>query len=130
MSRGLNEVKIIGNLGKAPEMRYTPSGKAVTTFSVAVNEQWGDTEDQQRTEWFNCEAWGKAAEILNQYLQKGSKVYISGRQQTDKWEKDGNTHYKVKLVVKEFLFLSGNGNGAGEEPVVAEEAEEVSFGEG
>jgi single-strand DNA-binding protein len=126
MSRGLNEVKIIGNLGKTPEMRYTPAGKAVTTFSVAVNEKWGDGEEQKRTEWFSCEAWGKGAEILNQYLKKGSSVYISGRQQTDKWEKDGSTHYKVKLVVKEFLFLgdaNGNGEAAEAEPVSEESTE-------
>ena len=125
MSRGLNEVKIIGHLGKMPEMRYTPAGKAVTTFSVAVNERWGDSEEQKHTEWFNCEAWGKTAEILNQYLKKGSSVYISGRQQTDKWDKDGSTHYKVKLVVKEFLFLGDpNGNGDAAE---AEPASEESF---
>ncbi len=125
MSRGLNEVKIIGHLGKTPEMRYTPAGKAVTTFSVAVNERWGDGEEQKHTEWFNCEAWGRTAEILNQYLKKGSSVYISGRQQTDKWEKDGSTHYKVKLVIKEFLFL-GDANGDGD-AVEAEPASEESF---
>jgi single-strand DNA-binding protein len=125
MFRGLNEVKIIGHLGKTPDMRYTPSGKAVTTFSVAVNERWGDSEEQKHTEWFNCEAWGRTAEILNQYLKKGSSVYISGRQQTDKWENEGSTHYKVKLVIKEFLFLGDpNGNG---EPVEAEPASEESF---
>jgi len=132
MSRGLNEVKIIGNLGKAPEMRYTPAGKAVTIFSVAVNERWGDGEEQKRTEWFNCEAWGKGAEILNQYLKKGSSVYISGRQQTDKWEKDGSTHYKVKLVVKEFIFLGdANGNGDAAQPdseAEPEREENFSFG--
>ena len=123
--KALNRVEIIGNLGKEPEMRYTPNGIAVTSFSVAVNEEWGKEEGQQRTEWFACEAWNKAAEILNQYLHKGSKVYIMGRLQTDKWEKDGVAHYKTKLVVKEFIFLDGNnGNGA-----VSEEEEAVSFGE-
>jgi single-strand DNA-binding protein len=124
MSRGLNEVKVIGHLGKMPEMRYTPAGKAVTTFTVAVNEQWGESEEQKHTEWFNCEAWGRTAEILNQYLKKGSCVYISGRQQTDKWEKDGSMHYWIKLVVKDFLFL-GESDGDGSAP----EAETGSHGE-
>ena len=128
MSRGMNKIMIIGNLGKDPEMRYTPAGKAVTTFSVAVTEKWGPEESQEHTEWFTCEAWGKAAEILNQYLHKGSKVYVEGRQHTDKWDKDGSTHYRTKLVVEHFVFLSANGSqGAAEEP---EPVTEEGFGSG
>jgi single-strand DNA-binding protein len=130
MARGLNEVRIIGNLGNEPEMRYTPTGRAVTTFRVAVNERWGDSEDQKHTEWFSCEAWGKTAEILNQYLKKGSSVYISGRQLTDSWEKDGSMHYRIKLVVKEFLFLGEPGNSgavSGSEDEPANE-ENIEFG--
>jgi single-strand DNA-binding protein len=128
MSRGINKVIILGNLGRDPEMRYTPAGKAVTSFSVAVTQKWGPEEDQSHTEWFACEAWGKAAETLNQYLHKGSRVYVEGRLRTDSWEKDGATHYRAKLVVESFLFLSQNGNhGAAEEP---EPATEESFGSG
>ncbi len=110
MARGLNKLQIFGNLGKEPEMRYTPTGKAVTTFSVAVNESWNGTdgEKQERTEWFNCEAWGKNAETLNEYLRKGSRVFLEGRIQTDKWETgEGEKHTRIKLIVSSFIFLDG-----------------------
>ena len=88
MSRGLNKVQIIGHLGKEPEMRYTPSGKPVTTFTVAVSRSWNtlDGERHNETEWFNVVAWGNLAEICNQYLTKGQQVYIEGRLQTRGWE--------------------------------------------
>ena len=77
---------IVGNLGKDPEMRYTPSGQAVTSFSVASNRSWTDSNGQKQTEviWFRISAWGKQAEICNQYLKKGSKVLIEGRLTPDK----------------------------------------------
>jgi single-strand DNA-binding protein len=128
MSRGINKAIVLGYIGRDPEMRYTPAGKAVTNFSVAVTEKWGPEEDQSHTEWFACEAWGKPAEILNQYLHKGSRVYLEGRLRTDKWEKDGATRFRTKLVVDSFLFLSANGSqSAAEEP---EPATEESFGSG
>ena len=81
MSRGLNKVQIIGHLGRDPEMRYTPSGRPVTTFTVAVSRTWntGDGERHSETEWFNVVAWGNLAEICKQYLTKGQQVYIEGR---------------------------------------------------
>jgi len=87
MSRGLNKVQIIGHLGKEPEMRYTPSGKPVTTFTVAVSRSWNtlDGEGRNETEWFNVFAWGNLAEICKQYLTKGQQVYIEGRLQTRRW---------------------------------------------
>ena len=95
MSRGLNKVMIIGHLGRDPEMRYTPSGRPVTTFAVATSRSWSsmDGERHQETEWFNVVAWGNLAEICKQYLTKGQQVYIEGRLQTRKWEdKEGNKH--------------------------------------
>src|SRR5258706_14237317 len=88
MSRGLNKVQIIGHLGKEPEMRYTPSGKPVTTFTVAVSRSWNtlDGERHKETEWFNVVAWGNLAEICKQYLTKGQQVYIEERLQTSRWE--------------------------------------------
>lgn len=108
MSRGLNKVMIIGNLGKDPEMRYTPSGKPVTTFSVATSRQWNTPNGERRTdtEWFTVVAWSSLAEICNQYLTKGNRVYIEGRLQTRRWEdKDGNHHSSVEIVANEMIIL-------------------------
>ena len=99
----LNKVQIIGNVGTEPEMRFTPNGNPVTSFSVAVNEKYGETET---TEWFSIVAWGKLAETCNQYLSKGKQVYVEGRQQTRNWEgDDGQKHYKTELVASRVLFL-------------------------
>ena len=99
----LNKVFIIGNCGKEPEMRFTPSGKAVISFSVAVNSKFGETES---TEWFNCVAWNKLAETCNQYLTKGQQVFVEGRFQTRSWEdKDEVKHYKTEVIANKVLFL-------------------------
>src|ERR671939_344533 len=88
MAASLNKVMIIGNLGRDPEMRYTPSGSPVTNFSVAVTRRWNspDGESREETEWFNVTCWNKLAEIANQYLSKGRQVYIEGRLRTRSWE--------------------------------------------
>jgi single-strand DNA-binding protein len=88
MSRDLNKVMIIGHLGRDPEMRFTPSGRPVTTFTVATNRTWNSTDGEKHneTEWFNVVAWGNLAEICKQYLIKGQQVYIEGRLQTRRWE--------------------------------------------
>lgn len=108
MSRGLNKVQIIGYLGKDPEMRYTPSGKPVTTFTVAVSRSWNsaDGERHNETEWFNVVVWGNLAEICKQYLVKGQQVYIEGRLQTRRWEgKEGQKHTSVEIVASEMMML-------------------------
>jgi len=108
MSRGLNKIQIIGHLGKEPEMRYTPSGKPVTTFTVAVSRSWntGDGERHSETEWFNVVAWGNLAEICKQYLTKGQQVYIEGRLQTRRWDdKEGAKHTSVEVVANEMMML-------------------------
>jgi len=111
--RGLNKVMIIGNLGRDPEMRYTPSGQSVTSFSVAVGRTWKNQEGQQQeeTEWFNIDAWGKLGETCNEYLSKGKKVYLEGRLRTESWE-DQNTHekkYRTKLIANEMVMLDSRG---------------------
>jgi single-strand DNA-binding protein len=124
MSRGLNKVMIIGHLGRDPEMRYTPSGRPVTTFTVATSRSWNtvDGERHQETEWFNVVAWGNLAEICKQYLTKGQQVYIEGRLQTRKWEdKEGNKHNSVEIVANEMMMLgdrreASNNHPATEEP--------------
>jgi single-strand DNA-binding protein len=108
MSRGLNKLMIIGHLGRDPEMRYTPSGRPVTTYSVATTRSWhsADGERHEETEWFNVVAWGSLAEICNQHLRKGQQVYVEGRLQTRRWEdSEGNKHYTTELVAKEMIML-------------------------
>ena len=108
MSRGLNKVMIIGHLGRDPEMRYTPSGKPVTTFSIATSRTWNTSDGGRRTEteWFNVVAWSNLAEICKQYLVKGSRVYIEGRLQTRHWEDgEGNKHSSTEIVANEMIML-------------------------
>lgn len=108
MGRDMNKVIIIGHLGRDPEMRYTPSGRPMTRFSVATSRNWTTTDGERRseTEWFNVVAWGRLAEICNQYLGKGHQVYIEGRLQTRRWEdQDGNKKSTVEIVASEMLML-------------------------
>ncbi len=108
MGRGLNKVMLIGNLGRDPEMRYTPSGKPVTSFSLASSRSWvsSDGERREETEWFNVVAWGNLAEICNQHLARGQQVYIEGRLQTRSWEdSNGQRHFRTEVVANEMIIL-------------------------
>jgi single-strand DNA-binding protein len=111
----LNKAMIIGNLGKDPEIRATPSGQSVATFSVATSEKFKNKygEQEERTEWHNIVLWGKLADFAGQYLTKGKSVYIEGRIQTRKWEgKDGNDRYTTEIVGDKLVMLGGkDGNG-------------------
>jgi len=100
--RGINKAIILGNLGQDPE-----SFNGGSRFTVATNETWNDKGGvkQERTEWHNCTAFGKLGEIAQEYLSKGSKVYVEGRIQTDKYEKDGQTRYATKIIVRELQML-------------------------
>jgi single-strand DNA-binding protein len=121
--RGLNKVMIIGNLGREPEMRYTPSGRPVTSFSVATTRSWtsGDGDRREETEWFNVVAWGNLAEICKQYLHKGHPVYVEGRLQTRGWEDpEGKKHFRTELVANEVIML-GERRGEPSEEGPAEE---------
>jgi single-strand DNA-binding protein len=116
MSRGLNKIMIIGHLGRDPEMRYTPSGKPVTTFTVATSRTWNssDGERHTETEWFNVVAWGNLAEICKQYLSKGQQVYIEGRLQTRRWEDSENVkHTSVEIVANEMMMLGDRRDASG-----------------
>ncbi|MDH5605632.1 MAG: single-stranded DNA-binding protein [Anaerolineae bacterium] len=111
MPRGLNKVMLIGRLGRDPEMRYTPSGRPVTTFSLAASRTWNGSDGKRHseTEWFNIVAWSSLAEICNQYLKKGQQVYIEGRLQTRKWEDDkGNPRSTVEVVAGEMIMLGSH----------------------
>jgi single-strand DNA-binding protein len=109
MGRGLNKVIIIGYVGRDPEMRYTPSGRPVTSFSVATSRTWVSAEGERReeTEWFNVVAWGNLAEICKAHLSKGNQVYVEGRLQTRGWEDEaGKRHFRTELVANEMILLS------------------------
>jgi single-strand DNA-binding protein len=119
---------IIGNLGREPEMRYTPSGRPVTTFSVATSRTWNTSEGEKHveTEWFNVVAWSNLAEICKQYLTKGQQVYIEGRLQTRHWDdQEGNKHTSVEIVANEMIILGERREPAeaGAEPESADEEE-------
>ena len=108
----LNQAQIIGNLTKEPDVRQTPNGSTVATFSVATNYTWKDSngQKQEKAEFHNVVAWGKLAEICQSYLNKGQKVYIQGRLQTRDWEaEDGSRRYKTEIVADNMIMLSGAG---------------------
>jgi single-strand DNA-binding protein len=111
---GINKVILIGNLGNDPETRYMPDGKAVTSITVATSESWKDKntgEKVEKTEWHRCSSFGKSAEIMAQYLKKGSKVYIEGSLQTRTYDKDGQKRYATEIKVRDFQFLDSKSAG-------------------
>lgn len=98
----------VGNLGGDPELKFLPSGNSVVNFSIATSRRWKDKdtgEKKEETEWHNCEAWGKLAEIIAEYLKKGSKIAIEGRLKTTPYEKDGHKFYPTKIIVEEMEML-------------------------
>ena len=123
----LNKVMCMGNLGADPEMRYTANGNAVTTFNVAVNEQWTDSDGERRakTEWFNVVTWNRQAENCAKYLRKGSLVFVEGRLQTRSWDgTDGTKHYRTEVIGDRVNFIdTGERRGDARPPVAREDAE-------
>lgn len=117
MARGVNKVILVGNCGKDPETRYTPSGAAVTNISIATTDSWKDKntgERQDRTEWHNVVFFGRLAEIAGEYLKKGAQVYVEGSLNTEKWtDKSGNDRYTTKIKANEMQMLGGRGDGGG-----------------
>lgn len=112
----VNKVILIGNLGKDPEMRYTPSGQAVATFPLATTRRWRDKDgnQQEQTEWHNIVVWGRQAETANEYLKKGRPVFIEGRIQTRNYEdRDGQKRWITEIVALTIQFLGGRAEGAG-----------------
>ena len=116
MSRSVNKVILIGNLGRDPELRYTPSGTPVANFSIATAERFKgqDGEWQERTEWHNLVCWRRLAEIAGEYLRKGSRIYVEGKIQTRSWEgQDGKKNYRTEIVVDDLMMLDSKGSGGG-----------------
>ena len=111
MARGVNKVILVGNLGQKPEMRYTQTNTAVATLSIATSESWKDKdsgEQREKTEWHRVVFFGKLAEIAEQYLDKGSQLYVEGKLQTRKWQdKDGNDRYTTEILGNEMNMLGG-----------------------
>jgi single-strand DNA-binding protein len=117
--KSLNRVQLIGNLGKDPEIKYTPQGTAVAKITIATNERFKDKagEWQDRTEWHNVVLWQRLAEIAGEYLKKGGKVYIEGRLQTRSWDdkQTGQKKYMTEIVANDLILLGGRGEGGGGE---------------
>lgn len=117
MARGVNKVILIGNLGNDPDTRYTAGGAAVANVSLATTDSWRDKESgeqQDRTEWHRVVFFGRLAEIVSEYLHKGSQIYIEGRLQTRKWQdKEGNDRYTTEIVANEMQMLGGRGGSGG-----------------
>ena len=114
----MNKIIVIGHLGRDPEMRYTPNGQAVTSFSVASSRRYTTSagEQKEETEWFNVSAWGKLGETCNQYLTKGQQVYVEGRLSSRSYEaRDGTTRFSndINLTDVQFLGRAGDGGGGG-----------------
>lgn len=118
----LNRVQLIGRLGKDPDSKYTPTGKKVCHFSLAVSNRWKDKngETKETTEWVNIEAWGRLGEICQEYLKKGSLIFVEGRLKTDKYEdrENGETKYFTKIVAQTLQFLDKK---TADEPMMAVE---------
>jgi single-strand DNA-binding protein len=117
MARGINKVILIGNLGQDPEVKYMPSGAAVANVRLATTDAWKDKntgEQQERTEWHNVVFFARLAEIVGEYLKKGSKIYVEGRLQTRKWQgKDGQDRWSTEIVANEMQMLDSKGGGGG-----------------
>ena len=118
MSKSVNKVILVGNVGKDPEVRYSQSGTPVAKFSLATNEKFKDRNDQwqDRTEWHNVVLWQRLAEIAGEYLKKGGKVYIEGRLQTRSWDDKttGQKKYMTEVVASDLILLGGRGEGGGD----------------
>lgn len=116
MAKGINKVILVGNLGNDPDVRYMPNGGAVANVSVATADSWMDKasgQRQERTEWHRVVFFNKLAEIVGEYLRKGSQVYVEGRLQTRKWEKDGIERYSTEIVASDMQMLGGRPGGGG-----------------
>ena len=118
MARGINKVILVGNLGKDPEIRYSASGAAIANITIATSDSWKDKqtgEKQERTEWHRVVFFNRLAEVVGEYLKKGSQVYVEGRLQTRKWQdKEGQDRYTTEIVASEMQMLGGRGAPAGD----------------
>lgn len=132
MARGLNKVMVIGNLGRDPEMRYLPSGHPVTEFSVASTRRWkaSDGTPREETEWFHVVAWNRLAELCNEWLRQGRRVYVEGRLRTRSWETpDGQKRYRTEIIATDVIMLDQRDREAeiGTESELVEPEEDIPY---
>lgn len=115
MSKSINQVILMGNLTRDPELRTTPSGQSVCSFSLAVNRAWQgqDGQQQEAVDYFDITAWGKLGELVNQYMSKGRKCLVQGRLSQRSWEQEGQKRSKVEVVANDVTFLDGGGGAGG-----------------
>jgi single-strand DNA-binding protein len=131
MSRGINKVILVGNLGADPETRYTTGGSAITSIRIATSESWKDKqtgEQQERTEWHRVKFFGRLAEIAGEYLKKGAQVYVEGKLRTDEYEKDGVKRYSTDIIADELQMLGGKPEGGQRTQRQAPQQERTSGG--
>ncbi len=121
MAKGFNKVILMGNLTRDPEVRNLPSGQSVTSFGIAVNRTWRgqDGNQQESVSYIDCVAWAKTGEIIAQYVQKGRPLLVSGRLEQRSWEKDGQKHSKIEVVVEDFNFVGGGSGDRGGAPAAS-----------
>lgn len=128
MAKSINKVILVGNVGKDPEVKYTPSGVALAKFSLATNERFKDKsgEWQDRTEWHNVLAWQRLAEIVGEYVHQGAKLYVEGKLQTSNWEdrNSGGKKYRTEIVARDIVLLGSRETGSHEDRDSAEEERE------
>lgn len=128
----VNKAILIGNLGKDPEVRYMPNGEAVASVTLATTDKWKDKQGQpqEKTEWHNLSFFGRQAEIVGEYLRKGSPIYVEGRISTDKWQdKEGKDRYTTKIIVQQMQMLGSKSGGGSSFEVVDKPAATSSAGE-
>jgi single-strand DNA-binding protein len=134
MAKSINKVILVGNVGKDPEVKYTPSGVALAKFSIATNERFKDKsgEWQDRTEWHNVLAWQQLAEIVGEYVHQGAKLYIEGKLQTSNWEdrNSGEKKFRTEIVARDIVLLGSRGAGVDEDQGGGEDREPAHAGAG
>jgi single-strand DNA-binding protein len=128
--KGINKVILVGVIGKDPEIRYTPNGNQIANISVATNVKFKDKrtgEDRQKTSWHQCTAFGKVAELIGTYCEKGKKIYIEGSLDYQDYEKDGIKRYITKITIKDFILLSSSNTEQGQGQPQSQEVDRTAF---
>jgi single-strand DNA-binding protein len=118
MSKGLNKVMLLGNVGKDPEVKYTQDGRSMARFSIATSEEWKDKasgEKKEKTEWHKVVFWGPLAEVVGKYVKKGNRIYVEGKIETRTWDQDGEKKYIAEIIGRELLLLGGKNVESGED---------------
>jgi single-strand DNA-binding protein len=122
MGKTVNKATVLGNVGRDPEIKTTSGGTLIATFSIATSYKAKDRDE--KTEWHNITAFGRTAEIIRDYVKKGSKIYVEGRLDTQTWEKDGHKNYRTSIIVDELTLLGDSGGGGGQRSAPARQQQQ------